>query len=66
MVHGRNTHQKNSFIGAINSANAYSEAGYGVNERMGRKDRSLDGGWAGLAGGEGRWGITISLRSFSV
>jgi GNAT superfamily N-acetyltransferase len=41
MVHGRDTHQRNSFIAAINSPNAYSEAGCGVNDRMGRKAARL-------------------------
>jgi GNAT superfamily N-acetyltransferase len=42
MFHGRDTHQKNSFIGAINAPNAYSEAGCGVNESMGRKGLMAD------------------------
>jgi hypothetical protein len=56
MVHGRDTHRRNSFIDAINSPNAYSEAGCGVNDSMGRKACSADGGWADLARGEGRLG----------
>jgi hypothetical protein len=37
MIHCRDTHKKNSFIGAINSTNAYSEAGCGVNDCVKRR-----------------------------